>query len=65
MAAIHSGTSEQTLAMNARTSVAMIDLFYDSHVKRVLERGTEVVDRIAAKHQRYAAKAKGKAQGET
>ena len=51
--------------MNARTSVAMIDLFYDSHVKRVLERGTEVVDRIAAKHQRYAAKAKGKAQGET
>lgn len=37
----------------------MIDRFYGSHVKSVLERGTEVVDRIAAKHHRYAAKAKG------
>ena len=43
----------------------MIDRFYGSHVKSVLERGTEVVDRIAAKHQRYAAKAKGKARGKT
>ena len=62
VAAIHAGISEQTLAMNARTSVAMIDRFYGSHVKSVLERGTEVVDRIAAKHQRYADKARGKAR---
>lgn len=62
VAAIHAGISEQTLAMNARTSVAMIDRFYGSHVKSVLERGTEVVDRITAKHQRYAAKVKGKAK---
>lgn len=60
VAAIHAGISEQTLAMNARTSVAMIDRFCGSHVKSVLERGTEVLDRIAAKHQRYAAKAKAK-----
>ena len=63
VAAIHAGISEQTLAMNARTSVAMIDRFCGSHVKSVLERGTEVLDRIAAKHQRYAAKAKGKRRG--
>lgn len=32
---IHSGISEQTLAINARTSVDMIDRFYGSHIKSV------------------------------
>ncbi len=53
---IHHGISEQTLAMNARTSVDMIDRFYGSHVKSVLDRGTEVVDSVKAKRERYAEK---------
>jgi hypothetical protein len=57
---IHTGISEQTLAMNARTSVDMIDRFYGSHIKSVLDRGTEVVDRISEKRERYAEKSKEK-----
>ena len=53
VAAIHSGISEQTLAMNARTSVDMIDRFYGSHIKSVLDRGTEIVDRVKAKREKY------------
>lgn len=59
VAGIHAGISEQTLAMNARTSVAMIDRFYGSHVKSVLDRGTEIVDRVTAKRERILAKAGG------
>lgn len=54
VAAIHSGISEQTLAMNARTSVDMIDRFYGSHIKSVLDRGTEIVDRVKAKRDRHS-----------
>jgi hypothetical protein len=53
---IHHGISEQTLAMNARTSVDMIDRFYGSHIKSALDRGTEVVDSVKAKRERYAEK---------
>ena len=42
--------------MNARTSVDMIDRFYGSNIKSVLDRGTEVVDSVKAKRERYAAK---------
>ena len=52
---IHHGISEQTLAINARTSLPMIDKFYGSHVKGVLKRGTEVVDSVKAKRERYSA----------
>ena len=59
---IRDGISEQTLALNARTSVDMIDRFYGSHVKSVLKRGNEVVDKIQAKHERYAEMAEKKAR---
>ncbi len=60
---IHTGISEQTLAMNARTSVDMIDRFYGSHITSVLDRGTEVVDRINEKRERYAARRVEKDEG--
>ena len=44
------------MIMNARTNLPMIDKFYGSHVKSVLDRGTEVVDSVKAKHERYAVK---------
>ena len=44
--------------MNTRTSVDMIDRFYGSHIKSVLDRGTEVVDSVKAKRDRYAEKHK-------
>jgi hypothetical protein len=53
VAGIHSGISEQTLAINARTSVDMIDRFYGSHIKSVLDRGTEIIDRIIEKREHY------------
>ncbi len=64
VAGIHSGISEQTLAINARTSVDMIDRFYGSHIKSVLDRGTEFVDRITEKRQRNADKANNKTGSE-
>ena len=51
---IKTGISEQTLAINARTSVDMIDRFYGSHMKSVLKRGNEVVEKIQAKQRRHA-----------
>ena len=62
---IHHGISEQTLAMNARTSVDMIDRFYGSHIKSVLDRGSEVVDSVKAKRERYAAKNVNSKEGNT
>ena len=62
---IHHGISEQTLAINARTSLPMIDKFYGSHVKGVLKRGTEVVDSVKAKRERYAAKNVNAKEGKT
>ena len=53
---IHHGISEQTLAMNARTSMDMIDRFYGSHVKGVLNLGNEVVQSLKDKRKRYAEK---------
>jgi hypothetical protein len=58
VAGLKTGITEQTLAINARTSVEMIDRFYGSHMTSVLNRGNEVVDRIQAKHGRYAEIAK-------
>jgi hypothetical protein len=49
--------------MNARTSVDMIDRFYGSHITSVLDRGTEVVDRINEKRERYAARRVEKDEG--
>lgn len=42
--------------MNARTSLHMFDKSNASHIKRILDRGTEVVDSVKAKRERYAAK---------
>ena len=53
---IHAGISIETLAMNARTSTDMIDRFYGSHVLSALDKGTEIVDSVHAKQERYAAK---------
>ncbi len=53
---IHHGISEQTLAINARTSLQMINKFYGSHVKGVLNRGNEVVQSVKDKQKRYAEK---------
>ena len=53
---IHAGISIETLAMNARTSTDMIDRFYGSHVLSALDKGTEIVDSVNAKQERYAAK---------
>ena len=52
---IHAGISIETLAMNARTSTDMIDRFYGSHVLSALDKGTEIVDSVHAKQERYAA----------
>ena len=38
--------------MNARTNVDIIDRFYGSHIKSILDRGTEVVDRATTKRKR-------------
>ena len=56
---IHAGISIETLAMNARTSTDMIDRFYGSHVLSALDKGTEIVDSVHAKQERYAAKKAG------
>ena len=48
--------SIETLAMNARTSTDMIDRFYGSHVLSALDKGTEIVDSVHAKQERYAAR---------
>ena len=40
----------------ARTSTDMIDRFYGSHVLSALDKGTEIVDSVHAKQERYAAK---------
>ncbi len=53
---IHAGISIETLAMNARTSTDMIDRFYGSHVLSALDKGTEIVDSVHAKQERYAVK---------
>ena len=53
---IHAGISIETLAMNARTSTDMIDRFYGSHVLSALDKGTEIVDSVHAKQERYAAR---------
>ena len=53
---IHSGISIETLAMNARTSTDMIDRFYGTHVLSALDKGTEIVDTVNAKQERYATK---------
>jgi len=47
------GISPDTLALNARTSLDMIDRFYGSHVQSALDKGTEITDRITEKHKRY------------
>ena len=39
-----------------RTSTDMIDRFYGSHVLSALDKGTEIVDSVHAKQERYAAK---------
>jgi len=57
---IHAGISIETLAMNARTSTDMIDRFYGSHVLSALDKGTEIVDSVHAKQERYAARNAGK-----
>jgi hypothetical protein len=46
--------------MNARTSTDMIDRFYGSHVLSALDKGTEIVDSVHAKQERYAARKAGK-----
>jgi len=38
--------SEQTLVMNDRTRSDMIDRFYGSHIKKVLDKGSKIVDRV-------------------
>ena len=58
---IHAGITIETLAMNARISTDMIDRFYGSHVVSALDKGTEIVDSVHAKQERYAVK---KAVGE-
>jgi hypothetical protein len=55
---IYDGISIETLALNSRTSMDMIDKFYGSHIKTALDKGTEIVDRIKEKNQRYAEKNK-------
>jgi hypothetical protein len=51
---IRAGISIETLAMNARTSSHMIDQFYGSHIETVLDKGTEIIDSVKNKHERYA-----------
>ena len=51
--------------MNARTSTDMIDRFYGSHVLSALDKGTEIVDSVHAKQERYAAKKAEKEKKET
>jgi len=58
---IHAGISIETLAMNARTSTDMIDRFYGLHVLSALDKGTEIVDSVHAKQERYAARKAEKA----
>ena len=50
------GLSIETLAINARTTSNTIDRFYGSHVLSALDKGTEIVDSVHAKQERYAAK---------
>ena len=42
----------------------MIDRFYGSHVLSALDKGTEIVDSVHAKQERYAAKRVEKAKKE-
>jgi hypothetical protein len=53
---IHHGIREKTLAINARPSLTMINKFYGSHVKGVLNRGNELVQSVKDKQKRYADK---------
>ena len=56
MTAVRNGISIETIAANARTSPAMIDRFYASHIKSAMEMGTEMVDSVKKKQLRYAEK---------
>ena len=42
VADIHSGISEQKLAINARTSVDMIDRFFGLHINSALDRAHRI-----------------------
>ena len=42
--------------MKVRTSTDMIDRFYGSHVLSALDKGTEIVNSVHTKQERYAAK---------
>ena len=44
------------MTMNASTSTDIIDRFNGSHVLSALDKGTEIVDSVHAKQERYAAK---------
>ena len=56
MAYKHRLSSSRKLALNARASVDPIYRFYGSHVLSALDKGTEIVDSVHAKQERYAAK---------